>query len=133
MFFYLSEEVFTREVRELRRKNKKKKQKVEQQTSTIGRIIDMPMEEFKEELVRQKVNIGVMNNLILNLEGSYAELKSRKDSVLDLVFKGMKSKDDPEITKSLEGLYAEMTKIEQKVVYLKQRVKELVDVDKTPN
>ena len=64
----------------MRRKNRKKKQKVEQQTSTIGRIIDMPMEEFKEELVRQKVNIGVMNNLILNLEGSYAELKSRKDS-----------------------------------------------------
>lgn len=117
----------------MRRKNRNKKQKAEQQTSTIGIVIDMPMEEFKEELVRQRVNIGVMNNLILNLEGSYAELKSRKDSVLDLVFKGMKSKDDPEITKSLEGLYAEMTKIEQKVVYLKQRVKELVDVDKTPN
>ena len=111
--------------------SKKKQQKEEK--SMIGRIVDMPMEDFKRELVRQKVNIGVMNNLILNLEGSYAELKSRKDSVLDLVFKGMKSKDDPEITKSLEGLYAEMTKIEQKVVYLKQRVKELVDVDKTPN
>lgn len=96
--------------------------------SPIGIIIDMPLEEFKEQLVIQKVNIGIMNNLILNLEGVYNELRTRKEAVLNLVFEGKNSKDDPVIKKSLDGLYAEMTKVEQKIVYLKDRVKELVDV-----
>lgn len=99
----------------------------------LGKIIDLSLEDFEKELKEQKVNIGTMNNLILNLEGAYFELRTRKDGVLDLVFKGGKSKDDPEIKKALDGLYAEMTKIEQKITYLKQRVKELIDVDKTPN
>ena len=99
----------------------------------LGKIIDLSLEDFEKELVNQKVNIGTMNNLILNLEGAYFELRTRKDAVLDIVFKGGKSKDDPEIKKALDGLYAEMTKTEQKITYLKQRVKELIDVDKTPN
>lgn len=99
----------------------------------IGNIIDLPLEDFEKELVRQKVNIGTINNLILNLEGAYFELRTRKDAVLDLVFKSGKSKDDPEIKKSLDGLYAEMIKVEQKITYLKQRSKELINVDKTPN
>ena len=99
----------------------------------IGNIIDLPLEDFKKELVRQKVNIGTINNLILNLEGAYFELRTRKDTVLDLVFKSGKSKDDPEIKKSLDGLYAEMIKVEQKITYLKQRRKELINVDKPLN
>lgn len=99
----------------------------------LGKIIDLSLEDFEKELKEQKVNIGTMNNLILNLESAYFELRVRKDAVLDLVFKGGKSKDDPEIKKSLDGLYAEMTKVEQKITYLKQRVKELINVDKTPN
>ena len=99
----------------------------------IGRIIDLPLEDFEKELIRQKVNIGTINNLILNLEGAYFELRTRKDAVINLVFKTGKSKDDPEIKKSLDGLYAEMIKVEQKITYLKQRSKELINVDKTPN
>ena len=117
-------------MRALRRRRKKK---VEEPKSMLGKIIDLSLEDFEKELVNQKVNIGTMNNLILNLEGAYFELRTRKDAVLDIVFKGGKSKDDPEIKKALDGLYAEMTKTEQKITYLKQRVKELIDVDKTPN
>ena len=96
--------------------------------SNIGKIIDMPLEDFEKELINQKVNIGTMNNLILNLEAVYYNLRVSKDSILDIILRGDKSKDDPEVKKALEGLYAEMTKIEQKITYLKQRSKELVNV-----
>ena len=56
-------------------------------------------------------------------------MKTRKDGVMQLVEKGIKQKDDPEVKKSLDGLYAEMIKTEQKITYLKQRSKELVNVD----
>lgn len=111
------------------RMRKKKKYAKPKQQSMIGRIVDLPLEDFEKELIRQKVNIGTINNLILNLEGIYYELRMRKESVLNLVFKGGKSKDDPEIKKALDGLYAEMIKVEQKITYLKQRSKELIDVD----
>lgn len=122
------------------KKHKKKKFKKptligKSQETLIGRIVDLPLEDFEKELIKQKVNIGTINNLILNLEGAYYELRTRKDAILDLVFKGGKSKDDPEIKKSLDGLYAEMIKIEQKITYLKQRSETLLelDVDKLSN
>ena len=111
-------------------RRKKIRRKEKEQPSMIGRIIDLPLEDFKAELALQKVNIGTMNNLILNLEAMYYELRTRKDGILNLVFNNVKSKEDPEIKKALDGLYAEMTKIEIKVTYLKERVKELIDVDK---
>jgi hypothetical protein len=112
---------------------KKDTSDVQQYQSMMGKIIDLPLDEFKAELIKQKVNIGTMNNLILNLESIYYDLRKRKDAVLDLVFKGLRNREDPDIQKSLDGIYAEMTKIEQKVVYLKELVGKLVDVDKTPS
>lgn len=105
------------------------KRQFQEPKTMIGQIVDLPLKDFKKELVHQKVNIGTINNLILNLEGAYYELRIRKEAILNLVFKGEKSKDDPEIKKALEGLYAEMIKTEQKITYLKQRSKELVKVD----
>lgn len=99
----------------------------------IGKIIDLSIEDFESELVVQKVNIGTMQNLILNLECAYNEMRVRKDGVINLVVTGVRSKDDPLVKKSLEGLYSEMEKTEQKITYLKQRVRELINVDKTPN
>lgn len=103
------------------------------EASMIGQIIDMPMEDFESELKRQEVNIGTINNLILNLEAQYNELRQRKDAVLNLVFEGHLDKDNPQIdgislNDVLSSLYAEMTKVEQKIVFLKNRVKELIDV-----
>lgn len=96
--------------------------------SLIGSIIDMPLETFEEELVKQKVNIGTINNLILNLEAMYNELKVRKDKVAEIIYRGEKPKGDPETMKVITGLYAEMIKAEQKITYLKQRSSELIDV-----
>lgn len=95
----------------------------------LGRVIDLPFEDFKKELEVQKVNIGVNNNLILLLTSTYNDLRNRKEAVLDLVFTGKKSKD--EVKPALEGLYSEMTKLEQKITYLKERSKKLLDVDNT--
>lgn len=117
-----------RKERRKRQREEHKKKKSQKEVTMIGKIIDLPLEDFKAELVLQKVNIGTMNNLILNLEGAYNELRMRKDGVLNLIFTGAKSKEDPEVKKALDGLYAEMTKVEQKITYLKERVKELVDV-----
>ena len=114
------------------RQRRRPKKQVEEK-SMIGKIIDLPLEDFERELVEQKVNIGTINNLILNLESIYFELRVRKDAILDLVFKGVKFKEDPEVKKSLDGLYAEMIKVEQKITYLKQRSNDLINVDSTPN
>lgn len=110
-------------------RRKRKHPKKEQPQSMLGRVIDLPFEDFKKELEVQKVNIGVNNNLILLLTSTYNDLRSRKEAVLDLVFTGKKSKE--EVQSALEGLYAEMTKLEQKIVYLKERSKKLLDVDNT--
>ena len=106
------------------KRRRKKKQKPEK--SMIGKIVDMSLEDFKEELVKQKVNVGTMNNLILNLEAIYFDLRQRKDTLIKSVFDGRLSKEDTD--SAIKGLYAEMTKLEQKIVYLKSKVKELSNV-----
>ena len=98
-------------MRHIKKRNLRSKETIDQDKSMIGKIIDLPLEDFERELVEQKVNIGTINNLILNLESIYCVLRVRKDAILDLAFKGIKSKDDPEIQKSLDGLYAEMIKV----------------------
>lgn len=104
------------------RKHRKKRKAVQQ--SDLGRIVDQPIEQFKKDIVEQKVSIGVISNLILLLEATYSDMRSRKDQLINLVFK--KEKTNDEVHSAIEGLYAEMTKIEQKVVFLKERHKELL-------
>lgn len=108
---------------------RKRKRAKKKDVSMIGKIIDLPLADFEEELKRQRVNIGTINNLILNLEGAYYELRTRKDSVLKMSFEDKIDKAQAQDT--LNGLYAEMIKVEQKITYLKQRSKELVNVDNT--
>lgn len=100
------------------------RRKREKEVSDIGKLIDLPFDTFKEEVLKQKVPIGVLNNYILLFESTYAELRRRKDAVLDLVLDGKKTKD--EVQTALDGLYAEMTKLEQKIVFMKERVKVLL-------
>lgn len=109
--------------------HKKRRKKHTNNTTDLGKVIDMPFDKFVVELDKQKVNIGVNNNLILLLEATYNDLRQRKDLILDLVFTGKKSKE--EVQPALNGLYAEMTKLEQKIVYLKERSKKLLDLNNT--
>ncbi len=93
--------------------------------SFLGEVIDMPMDEFKQSLDDQKVNRGTMQNLILWLENTYAQLRAAKDEIISRCMSDTLSKDAPEVQKSLNGLYAEMLKTEEKVVYLKKRCREV--------
>lgn len=110
-----------------RHRKRSKKSKQTQAFSMIGAIIDLPLADFEKEIVEQKVNIGTINNLILNLESMYFELRTRKDAILKMNFESKLEKE--EARKVLNGLYAEMIKIEQKITYLKQRREVLVTID----
>lgn len=87
--------------------------------TVTGRIVDMGIEEFESELKRQKVNVGIVNNLILYLSNIYDGLRVSKDRVIAAVQQGNLKSDNPDVDKSLKGLYAEMQKIEDKVVFLR--------------
>lgn len=93
----------------------------------IGRIVDMNIEDFKKELVNQKISIGVLNNLKLNLTGAFNELLLRKESIVKSVTSGDIILDD-ETTKVMNGLYSEMMKIEEKVLHINEYAKSLIDV-----
>ena len=91
---------------------------MEASVSMIGKIIDLPLEEFKVALKEQNVNLGVISNLILTLENNYWELSNRKDGVIGLVVDNKKTQEEVEDT--LKGVYQELAKIEEKIVYLKE-------------
>lgn len=112
------------------RKIRNKKKKKQKQQSMLGRIIDLPLEEFKEEVEKQKLPIGVVHNIMLNLTAVYTDMVQRKDNIIYQINKGDLNKEDPKVKKVLEGLYSEMLKIEPKVFYLKDREKELINIDK---
>lgn len=96
---------------------------------SLGAVIDLDQDKFEEEVKTR--TLGEINNLILVLEHTYHDLCVRKDGVIDLVTTGKRKKDDPEVKTALEGLYAEMTKIELKVTHLKTRAGELTKQWKT--
>ena len=106
------------------------RRKKNQSITAIGQIIDQPMKDFKKSLEEQHTNVGTMNNLIHYLNGAYADLRQRKDTIMkSLESEDLTNKDRKEIEKTVKGIYAELIKIEEKVLYLQDRVKELVDVE----
>ena len=106
------------------------KRKKKQSVTAIGQIVDQPMEDFKKSLEEQHTNVGTMNNLIHYLNGAYADLRQRKDTIMkSLDSEDITHKDRKEIEKTVRGIYAELIKIEEKVTYLQDKVKELIDVE----
>lgn len=106
------------------------KRKKKQSITAIGQIVDQPMEDFKKSLEEQHTNVGTMNNLIHYLNGAYADLRQRKDTIMkSLESEDITPKDRKEIDRTVKGIYAELIKIEEKVVFLQDKVKELIDVE----
>ena len=106
------------------------RRKKNQSITAIGQIVDQPMEEFKKSLEEQHTNVGTMNNLIHYLNGAYADLRQRKDTIMkSLESEDITPKDRKEIDRTVKGIYAELIKIEEKVTYLQDKVKELIDVE----
>ena len=106
------------------------KRKKKQSITAIGQIVDQPIEDFKKSLEEQHTNVGTMNNLIHYLNGAYADLRQRKDTIMkSLESEDITHKDRKEIEKTVKDIYAELIKIEEKVVFLQDKVKELIDVE----
>ena len=106
------------------------KRKKKQSITAIGQIVDQPMEDFKKSLEEQHTNVGTMNNLIHYLNGAYADLRQRKDTIIkSLEIEDITKKDRKEIEKTVKGIYSELIKIEEKVIYLQDKVKELINVE----
>lgn len=101
---------------------------IKEAITSLGQVIDMPFKEFKKQIRRQGINVGTMNNLIMSLTTLYNDLYSRKEAIMTQIKEGRMSKDDKKVIDALNGLYAEMTKIEQKVVWLRKKVAELSNV-----
>ena len=98
-----------------------------EENTIIGEWIDMPLNKFKEKLIEEKTPVGVISNMILLLESQFWDLYRRKQYFVDKVTR----KDSPdygstEYEELIQSIYAEMVKIEGKVVYLKKRRNELM-------
>ncbi len=94
-----------------------------EEQSQVGALIDMPMDTFKNELVNQQVNVGIMSNMVHLLSSVYSDLNLRRNEFVKRATENIISKDEAKL--SLEGVYAEMIKVEEKIVYLKKRISEL--------
>lgn len=105
-----------------------KNRKKFEEPSALGQIVDLPIEDFKEAVEEQGMNVGTSNNLILCLESTYNELNRRKESLLFIVFqKKSKKEDTTKEVSAIQGVYAELVKIEEKVTFLKNRVSKLLE------
>lgn len=100
------------------KRRRKKKRQSKPETSMMGRIIDLSLEEFKEELTKQRVNVGIANNLRLHLVGEYERCKIMVQDLQTAILAGTLKEDDPNVQKSYVGLHVQMQKIEEKVAYL---------------
>lgn len=112
----------------MKKRIRKKKMLGAKQASDVAVLVDMPFEKFKSEVERQKVSLGLTNGLVLYLSSLYADLRNRKDAVIDMCFRSGMSKES--VSPALKGLYAEMFKLEEKIVFLKDRSKELIEKGK---
>ena len=102
--------------------------------TAIGQLVDLSMSDFKKYLKENNVNIGVMNTLIMSLNGAYYELKQRKEALMTMYTSDKTPAfQKKKIEKSIKGIYAELIKIEEKVVYLTETSKNLLDLDSSSN
>ena len=107
-------------------KQRKARKVAQKQVSALGKLIDLPLDQFQSEIEQEQVNVGQCHTLILNLEAMYAELRGRKDLLVERSVSA-DDKEKREIEKAVESVYAELFKIEQKVTYFKEHEKTLLD------
>ena len=108
--------------------------KKKKSVTAIGQLVDLSMSDFKKYLKENNVNIGVMNTLIMSLNGAYYELKQRKEALMTMYTSDKTPAfQKKKIEKSIKGIYSELIKIEEKVVYLTETSKNLLDLDSSSN
>lgn len=95
------------------KRKKKKKEK-----SPLGNVIDSNMEVFKESL--KGMNLGEITGLRTTLALVYNDLVVRKD-----VVSKNNELDLDEKSNIIKGIFFELLKIEEKIIYLDKKIKEL--------
>lgn len=112
-----------------RKKSKKSKKKednfkAEQSMKELAQLIDCPEEDFKEYIY--KCSKGYLMGLHNLLTITYNRTKDTKD---DLVKKISSGKLPDSANATLQGLYSELLKIEQRVFILREYLKKEHNVD----
>lgn len=94
-----------------------------EQLEAFGKLIDMSLDDFKKTEKEEKVPVGQLNILSIRFKSVYHEIKGRKDELIKLCEVNPEKKE--EYVEVIKGCYAELLKIEEKITYLDERIKEI--------
>ena len=95
--------------------------------TNLGEVIDMDYDEFTNKVEDLAIPVGVLQNLRVVFLASYNNLVERKNAIIDGI-KNNTIENNEETHKIIEGIYAELLKIEDKSTYLVQRISKLLDI-----
>ena len=90
--------------------------------SNLGIIIDTDLDTFKEDMIQRP--IGQLMSLKNLLSLKYNQVKSASTELTNQAVKLGKQKD-PKYVQTLQGMNIAMFKIEQKVLFLNDRIDDL--------
>lgn len=110
-------------------KKKKKNRLKSNSTVTSGSIIDLDIEQFKKDI--SKMPLGQVCSLIVYLEASYNAVSKMFNDLTTAAQD--KSKSEEEVRECIETakqVNVQMFKLEQKVLFLKERKESLRSFDK---
>lgn len=96
--------------------------------SPIGKLIDSTDEVFREELEKQQVNVGTMKNMSLYLSMTWEDLRVKKDGIIHIIVENKPGTDGGALRDTLQGIYMEMVKIENKVTILNEKIAVLENI-----
>lgn len=95
--------------------------------NTLGAIIDLPFDEFKEKIVNDKTNVGMCMSLSKMLSGVYSNFVKMKDDLLKMRSETEELSVKQECEFNIQRIYIILERIEEKVVFLKERAQKLMD------
>lgn len=91
--------------------------------SSIGKLVDEDFEDFKCKVITKPIGECMSLKNLLSLE--YSRVKSAFEELTNKAVSEGKQKD-PEYVKTLQGITVVMFRIEQKVLFLNERIEDLM-------
>lgn len=92
-------------------------------TGTVGALIDLDLDSFKVEVLKRPVGECLSLKNLITL--AYNRLVEASNELTEKAVAEGKQ-NDPEIKETLQGLNIQMFKAEQKVLFLKDRIQDLL-------
>lgn len=109
--------------RRLQRDSIKLLKKADKKVKDMGDLIDLPMETFKL-FVEKHFNAGEIKMLCDQFKVTYENLYARKDSLLKVVEKDESKRE--EVVDTIKRIYLVLQRLEDRIVYLSEREKDLL-------